>query len=81
LGVARDLSARQRSLQYKTWSQFLAQLLRQDMGRPQTKQGFCGKSCLLPLNPGILEGVLRIFLPNVTSQKNKFKLISHKMNF
>jgi hypothetical protein len=45
------LAARQRSLQYKTLSQFLAQLLRQVMAKPQTAQGFCGKSCLFPLNP------------------------------
>jgi hypothetical protein len=45
------LSARQRSLQYNTLSQFLAQLLRQVMARPQTAQGFCGKSCLFPLKP------------------------------
>jgi hypothetical protein len=47
-----DLSARQRSLQYNTLSQFFAQLLRQLMGRPQTAQGFWGKSCLFPLKPG-----------------------------
>jgi hypothetical protein len=51
---ARDLSARQRSLQYKTLSQFLAQLLRHTMARPQTAHGFCGKLCLFPLNPGVL---------------------------
>jgi hypothetical protein len=45
------LSARQRSLQYSTLSQFLAQLLRQLMALPQTTQGFCGKSCLFPLKP------------------------------
>jgi hypothetical protein len=48
------LSARQRSLQYKTLSQFLAQLLRQTMARPQTAQGFCGKLCLFPLKPEVL---------------------------
>ena len=57
----RPLSERQRSLQYKTWSQFLAQLLRQTMGRPQTKQGFCGRPCLLPLNP-VGGGILISFL-------------------
>jgi hypothetical protein len=45
------LAARQRSLQYSTLSQFLAQLLRQVMASPQTAQGFWGKSCLLPLKP------------------------------
>ena len=50
----RDLSARQRSLQYRTLSQFLAQLLRHTMARPQTAHGFCGKLCLFPLNPGVL---------------------------
>jgi hypothetical protein len=45
------LAALQRSLQYNTLSQFLAQLLRQLMARPQTAQGFCGKSCLFPLKP------------------------------
>jgi hypothetical protein len=49
--VDLGLSARQRSLQYSTLSQFLAQLLRQLMARPQTTQGFCGKSCLFPLKP------------------------------
>jgi hypothetical protein len=48
------LSARQRSLQYSTMSQFLAQLLRQVIARPQTAQGFCGKSCLFPLKPEVL---------------------------
>jgi glutathione peroxidase len=79
---ARDLSARQRSLQYKTLSQFLAQLLRHTMARPQTAQGFCGKLCLFPLNPG----VLAMLFSNgqrgdVTIRSNKFKLISHKMSF
>jgi hypothetical protein len=50
----RDLSARQRSLQYNTLSQFLAQLLRHTMSRPQTAHGFFGKLCLFPLNPGVL---------------------------
>jgi hypothetical protein len=48
------LLARQRSLQYKTLSQFLAQLLRQLMARPHTMQGFWGKSCLFPLKPELL---------------------------
>jgi hypothetical protein len=54
------LAARQRSLQYKTWSQFLAQLFRQLMGRPQTRQGFWGKSCLFPLKPEGLVMVLSL---------------------
>ena len=49
--AALDLPTLQRSLQYNTLSQFLAQLLRQLMARPQTAQGFCGKSCLFPLKP------------------------------
>ena len=49
--AALDLSPLQRSLQYNTLSQFLAQLLRQVMARPQTAQGFCGKFCLFPLKP------------------------------
>jgi hypothetical protein len=49
--AALDLPTLQRSLQYNTLSQFLAQLLRQLMGRPQTAQGFWGKSCLFPLKP------------------------------
>ena len=52
------LVARQRSLQYSTLSQFLAQLLRQVMARPQTAQGFWGKSCLFPLKP---EGERMVF--------------------
>jgi hypothetical protein len=52
------LSPRQRSLQYNTLSQFLAQLLRQVMVRPQTVQGFSGKCCLLPLKP---EGLGMVF--------------------
>jgi hypothetical protein len=54
---AEDFAARQRSLQYKTWSQFLAQLLRQTMARPQTVHGFCGKLCLFPLKP---EGLVMV---------------------
>jgi hypothetical protein len=48
------LLVRQRSLQYSTLSQFFAQLLRQLIGRPQTAQGFWGKSCLFPLKPEVL---------------------------
>jgi hypothetical protein len=77
-----DLSARQRSLQYSTWSQFLAQLLRHAMARPQTAQGFCGKSCLFPLNPEVLGmGVSNEKNRGVTIRSKKFKLISHKMDF
>lgn len=82
LPVAVFLAARQRSLQYSTVSQFLAQLLRQLMGRPQTMHGFCGKSCLFPLKP---EGLGMRFsndnVAGVTAQKNKFKLTSHKIDF
>jgi hypothetical protein len=53
-----DLAARHRSLQYNTLFQFLAQLLRQLMARPQTAQGFCGKSCLFPLKPEGLDMVV-----------------------
>jgi hypothetical protein len=49
--AALDLPTLQRSLQYNTLSQFLAQLLRQLMARPHTAQGFWGKSCLFPLKP------------------------------
>ncbi len=77
-----DLLARQRSLQYKTLSQFLAQLLRHTIARPQTAHGFWGNACLFPLKPDVL-GML--FLQwaglDVTITANKFKLTSHKMNF
>ena len=43
--------ARQASEQYFTSAQFLAQLLRQTMSRPQTKQGLLGSAALLPLKP------------------------------
>jgi hypothetical protein len=49
-----DLLARQRSLQYKTLPQFLAQLLRHTMARPQTAHGFWGNACLFPLKPEVL---------------------------
>ena len=52
--AALDLPTLQRSLQYNTLSQFLAQLLRHTMARPHTAHGFCGKLCLFPLNPGVL---------------------------
>ena len=41
--------ARQASEQYFTSAQFLAQLLRQTMSRPQTWQGLLGSAALLPL--------------------------------
>jgi hypothetical protein len=43
------LPARQASEQYFTSCQFLAQLLRQVMSRPQARQGLLGKDDLLPL--------------------------------
>jgi hypothetical protein len=64
---AEDFAARQRSLQYKTWSQFLAQRFRQLMGRPQTRHGFWGKSCLFPLKPeGLDMGLFSGIKPKVT---------------
>ena len=36
--------------QYFTSSQFVAQRLRQVIGRPQVAQGLVGRNCLLPLN-------------------------------
>jgi len=45
------LRARQASEQYFTSAQFLAQLLRQTMSRPQTRQGLLGSEALLPLKP------------------------------
>jgi hypothetical protein len=53
-GVTVCLALRQASEQYFTSLQFLAQLLRQTMSRPQTKQGFEGNDALLPLNPLVL---------------------------
>jgi hypothetical protein len=53
-------SRRQRSEQYFTLSQFLAQDFRQVIGRLQTAQGLEGKDCLLPRNPprsGLIGGV------------------------
>jgi len=49
--VAALPSRRQRSEQYFTLSQFLAQDFRQVIGRLQTEQGLEGKDCLLPRNP------------------------------
>ena len=48
-GVA-DFCLRHASEQYKTWSQFLAQDLRQVISRPHTRHILEGKLCLLPLN-------------------------------
>jgi glutathione peroxidase len=80
--LAVDFAARQRSLQYSTLSQFLAQLFRQVIGRPQTRQGFWGKSCLFPLKPEGLGMVISSGLrAKVTMKAIEFKLISHKMNF
>jgi glutathione peroxidase len=77
-----DFAARQRSLQYSTLSQFLAQLFRQVIGRPQTRQGFWGKSCLFPLKPEGLGMVISSGArAKVTMETIEFKLISHKMNF
>jgi hypothetical protein len=45
---------RQASLQYFTSAQFLAQLLRQLMGRPQATQGLLGSAALLPRNVALL---------------------------
>jgi hypothetical protein len=45
------LRAPQASEQYFTSAQFLAQLLRQTMSRPQTRQGLLGSEALLPLKP------------------------------
>ena len=43
--------ARHASEQYLTSSQFLAQLLRQVISRPQTMQVLLGSDALLPLKP------------------------------
>jgi len=43
--------ALQASEQYFTSAQFLAQLLRQVISRPQATQGLLGKADLLPLKP------------------------------
>ena len=45
------LFARQASEQYFTSAQFLAQLLRQVISRPQVTQILLGKPALLPLKP------------------------------
>lgn len=48
--------ARQASEQYFTASQFLAQLFRQVISRPQATQVLLGKAALLPLKPD-LDGI------------------------
>jgi len=79
--LAEAFAARHLSLQYSTLSQFLAQLFRQVMGRAQTRQGFCGKSCLFPLKPEGLDILISCGAKaKVTIARIKFKLISHKMN-
>jgi hypothetical protein len=55
------LALRQASLQYFTSSQFLAQLLRHTMSRPQTQQGLEGNDALLPLNPLDFEAKIKTF--------------------
>jgi hypothetical protein len=42
------LALRQRCEQYFTSSQFLAQALRQDIGRPHARQGLLGNADLFP---------------------------------
>ena len=49
LGTEGTFLARQASEQYFTSAQFLAQLLRQVMSRPQATQGLLGSAALLPL--------------------------------
>ena len=44
------LFLRHASEQYNTCSQFLDQVLRHVMSRPQVLEGLLGKLCLLPLN-------------------------------
>jgi hypothetical protein len=52
------------------------------MGRPQTRQGFWGKSCLFPLKPeGLGMGLSSGVNPKVTIAGIEFKLIGHKMDF
>jgi hypothetical protein len=48
---AGTLPRRQASEQYLTSSQFLAQALRQHMGRPQRAQALVGSAALLPWKP------------------------------
>ena len=49
LGAGGAFLARHASEQYFTSAQFLAQLLRQVMSRPQATQGLLGSAALLPL--------------------------------
>ena len=49
--VFKGFFARHAFEQYLTSSQFLAQLLRQVMSRPQATQGLLGSDALLPLKP------------------------------
>ena len=58
LGAIGAFLALQASEQYLTSAQFLAQLLRQVMSRPQLKHGLLGSAALLPLKP--------IFKPSVS---------------
>ena len=48
---------RQAAEQYFTSAQFLAQRLRQLIGRPQVTQGLLGKPALLPRKAGWLMGI------------------------
>jgi hypothetical protein len=48
--VPNFFALRQAPEQYFTWSQVLAQRLRQVMVRPQAAQSLLGRDCLLPLN-------------------------------
>jgi len=52
------LARRQASEQYLTSAQFLAQLRRQLMARPQTAQGLLGKAALLPRKVGVGRGAV-----------------------
>ena len=54
--------ARQASEQYFTSAQFLAQLLRQVISRPQVTQILLGKLALLPLKPDLagIDGALSV---------------------
>lgn len=56
--VATLPSRRQRSEQYFTLSQFLAQDFRHDIGRRHAAQGFVGNDCLLPRNPSRAEVIV-----------------------
>lgn len=58
LEVGSVFLARQASEQYFTSAQFLAQLLRHVISRPQATQGLLGNAALLPLKPISVEGVV-----------------------